>query len=139
MPEKLATPVSIPQQVQSSPDLATLPTGRTLPAGSKVLRTQHCAPTPAPSPGDSAVQLQGPAAVEVVVGVPWEPQDFVRQAEKAPHPKVLGSAVPSVLGEFISEHGDSLQWSGALETYTSIARDRTAALRKWLLRSQELS
>ena len=39
----------------------------------------------------------------------------------------------------ISELGDSLQWSGALETYTSMARDRTAALRKWLLRSQELS
>ena len=129
VPDKLAEPVPVPQKVQSSPDLTTLPNGSTLPAGSKVLRRQQCSPAPAPSPGDCAVQFQGPS-LEIVVGMPWEPCDFVRQAEKAPHPKFLGSAVPPVLAEFVNELGDSLQWSGALETYTSMARDRTAALRK---------
>ena len=71
--------------------------------------------------------------------MPWEPSDFVRQAEMAPHPKLMGSAVPPVLTELINMLGDGLQWSGASETYASMARDRTATLRKWLLRAQELS
>ena len=47
VPAKLTAPVAIPQQVQSSPDLASLPGGRTLPA----CRQQSFAhPIPRPSP-----------------------------------------------------------------------------------------
>ena len=128
VPAKLKAPVPIQQQVQSSPDLASLPGGRTLPAGSKL-----CAPNTAPRPlhphlGTLPCSCRGQRLLklswEVVVGVPWELQIFVRQAESAPYPKFLGSAVSPVVKELLSVLGDSPQWSGELETYTCMACER---------------
>ena len=63
-------------------------------------------------------------------GVPWAPADFLAQAIKCKHPKLLASALPAPLKECI-DHCVSM-------SPVEIARERTANLRQWMLRAKEL-
>ncbi|CAE7843090.1 unnamed protein product, partial [Symbiodinium necroappetens] len=99
----------------------TQPPVQLLPEGSKRLASF-------PAGGD-------PEGLESIItasfGVPWSPADFVAQAIKCKHPKLLASALPAPLKECI---GHCVSMSPV-----EIAKERTANLRQWMLRAKELT
>ena len=78
-----------------------------------------------PDIGSSTV-VQG----ESLVGVQWQPDEFIQEAVRRGHPKRLFSGVPPVLERVIRENASS--------TEADVARWRTEQLRRWTLRAQEL-
>ena len=97
------------------------PSVQQLPAGSKRLSSF-------PARGDPEGRE---SIVTTKFGVPWSPADFVAQAIKCKHPKLLASALPAPLKECI-DHCVS-------RSPVEIARERTANLRQWMLRAKELN
>ncbi len=67
---------------------------------------------------------------EISVGIQWTPEDFVRCALPEEHPRLLVKALPITMLETL----DNL----VRQSKSDIAKDRTAAARKWFLRAQEL-
>ena len=67
---------------------------------------------------------------KAVVGVPWEPHEFIERAARAVHPKHIMHGLPARLKTVI----DTLATSTAAE----VGQHRVAELRKWVLRKQEL-
>ena len=103
--------------------------GHTLPTGTKCIRS---VPTSGGASQDLANSSNQPHAsiVDRTYGIPWSPADFRAEAIKLGHPKRLECGVPpplkTVLDEIVST------------PYAEIAKDRTEAMRKWLLRAREL-
>ena len=105
-----------------------------------VPRNVHCAPHVACVPSQSkCVRVSSKAGnspehsahvSEMVLGIPWCPADFVKRACGVSHPRSVFSGVPQALRECI-EHCTS-------NDPVSVGRDRTAMLRKWVLRAKEL-
>ena len=67
---------------------------------------------------------------EMAFSVPHSCDDFVRSATAAEHPKHLYTGVPDVLTQCVQRC--------ATTAYADLGKERTAALRKWTLRAQEL-
>ncbi|CAE7592552.1 unnamed protein product, partial [Symbiodinium microadriaticum] len=67
---------------------------------------------------------------KAVVGVPWEPHEFIERAARAVHPKHIMHGLPARLKTVI----DTL----ATSTPAEVGQHRVAELRKWVLRKQEL-
>ena len=103
-----------------APEITSLPPVRGLPCGSKCTRsvlyggwgTDH-----------------GPIR-EMAFSVPHSCEDFVNSATAAEHPKHLYTGVPDVLAECVQRC--------ATTVYEDLGKERTATLRKWTLRAQEL-
>ena len=104
------------------PDCSSHPQVRVLPAGTKRL---SAFPTSG-SPED----LEEQSSICAKFGIPWVPKDFVSQAVKCKHPKLLATALPGALKECIDYCMS--------KTPVEVAQERTANLRKWLLRAKEL-
>ena len=104
----------------------TQPPAQALPQGSKRLSSF-------PARGDpEGLDSLGPESpVTASFGVPWSPANFVAQAIKCKHPKLLASALPAPLKECI-DHCVSM-------SPVEIAKERTANLRQWMLRAKELA
>ena len=103
-----------------STELTVNPPMHGLPAGSKCLRS---------------VLFGGGADLaptrEMAFAIPKTCDEFVQQACMAEHPRHLYSGIPEVLAKCVERC--------ATESYESLGRERTAVLRKWVLRAQELS
>ena len=67
---------------------------------------------------------------ECLVGVQWQPEEFIREAVRRGHPKRLFSGVPPVLERVIKENAST--------TEADISKWRTEQLRRWTLRAQQL-
>ncbi|CAE7624913.1 unnamed protein product [Symbiodinium sp. CCMP2592] len=93
----------------------------------------RCQPAPAlPLPAASAVSATPnvKSGLELLFGIPWSPSEFVEQACNAKHPRSLDQGVPigmSACIDHLCEHSSVI-----------VARERTAELRKWMLRKKEL-
>ncbi|CAE7557162.1 unnamed protein product [Symbiodinium sp. CCMP2592] len=93
----------------------------------------RCQPAPAlPLPVTSAAGATPnvKSGLELLFGIPWSPSEFVEQACNAKHPRSLDQGVPigmSACIDHLCEHSS-----------VSVARERTAELRKWMLRKKEL-
>ncbi|CAE7673348.1 unnamed protein product [Symbiodinium sp. CCMP2456] len=74
--------------------------------------------------------LEAKGACMVRFGIPWLPSDFVSQAIKCKHPKLLASALPKPLKECIERC--------VSQSPADLAKERTANLRQWMLRAKEL-
>ncbi|CAE7226760.1 unnamed protein product [Symbiodinium sp. CCMP2592] len=86
-------------------------------------------PLPYPSSAASATP-NVKSGLELLFGIPWSPSEFVEQACNAKHPRSLDQGVPigmSACIDHLCEHSS-----------VSVARERTAELRKWMLRKKEL-
>ena len=105
-----------------SPDKCVLQHPCKLPAGSKCIRA-------VPTSGGHAPNLPA-ASVECTYGIPWTPAEFCSEALKVGHPKRLECGVPDSLKAVLDKIVST--------SYADIAKDRTQAMRKWLLRAQEL-
>ncbi|CAE7710304.1 unnamed protein product [Symbiodinium sp. CCMP2592] len=66
---------------------------------------------------------------ERTYGIAWTPEEFVKQARGALHPKRIENGVPKILKETIVRC--------AQESPADLARERTATLRRWMLTSEE--
>ena len=80
--------------------------------------------------GVSQQGLETKGACMVKFGIPWLPSDFVSQAIKCKHPKLLASALPKPLKECIE--------MCVSQSAADLAKERTATLRQWMLRAKEL-
>ncbi|CAE7228052.1 unnamed protein product [Symbiodinium sp. CCMP2592] len=90
----------------------------------------QCQPVPALPLNTSSATPNVKPGLELLFGIPWSPSEFVEQACKAKHPRSLDQGVPAGMSACIDrlcEHSS-----------VSVARDRTAELRKWVLRKKEL-
>ncbi|CAE7790276.1 unnamed protein product [Symbiodinium sp. CCMP2592] len=93
----------------------------------------RCQPVPAlPLPAASAASATPnvKSGLELLFGIPWSPSEFVEQACNAKHPRSLDQGVPTGMSaciDHLCEHSS-----------VSVARERTAELRKWMLRKKEL-
>ena len=67
---------------------------------------------------------------DVVIGIPWSPSEFVKEAVRLGHPKHFLRHLPEPLEKTIK----ALQVTSLHE----VAKDRTAEMRKWVLRASEL-
>ena len=114
---KLSASFAMPPDVQASPALVSLPTGARCLRHSKV-------------PGVSQNGEGHSALTEMEFGLPWNPKDFVSKALGEKHPKNIIDGVPLALKEAIKTMVEGGPTSSAVE--------RTAALRKWMLRAKEL-
>ncbi|CAE7487214.1 unnamed protein product [Symbiodinium sp. CCMP2592] len=89
----------------------------------------QCQPATSPLNAASATPNAKPE-LELLFGIPWSPAEFVKQACKAKHPRSLDQGVPAGMSaciERLCEHSS-----------VDVARERTAELRKWMLRKKEL-
>ncbi|CAE7276538.1 unnamed protein product [Symbiodinium sp. CCMP2592] len=89
----------------------------------------QCQPATSPLNAASATPNAKPE-LELLFGIPWSPSEFVKQACKARHPRSLDQGVPAGMSaciERLCEHSS-----------VDVARERTAELRKWMLRKKEL-
>ena len=68
--------------------------------------------------------------IEMEFGLPWKPKDFIAKALNTKHPKELQDGIPAALKEAIKPIVDV--------GVTSAALDRTATLRRWMLRAKHL-
>ncbi|CAE7445083.1 unnamed protein product [Symbiodinium sp. CCMP2592] len=66
---------------------------------------------------------------ERTYGIAWTPEEFVKQARGALHPRRIENGVPKILKETIVRC--------AQESPADLARERTATLRRWMLTSEE--
>ncbi|CAE7346353.1 unnamed protein product [Symbiodinium sp. KB8] len=67
---------------------------------------------------------------ECLVGVQWQPEEFIQEAVRRGHPKRMFSGVPPVLERVIKENAST--------TGADTAKWRTEQLRRWTLRAEEL-
>ena len=67
---------------------------------------------------------------ECLVGMQWQPEEFIQEAVRRGHPKRLFSGVPPVLERVIKENASTAE--------ADVAKWRTEQLRRWTLRAQEL-
>ena len=72
-----------------------------------------------------------PEVRTITIGIPWTPEEFVTKACSTAHPGNIVSGIPAVLQEVIQRN--------ASESPASLGQFRTAALRRWASRAQELS
>lgn len=93
-----------------------------LPAGSKCIRS-------VPTSG-GANQALPAASVNCTYGIPWSPAEFRDEALKKGHPKRLECGVPDLLKSVLDKIVST--------PYAEVAKDRTQAMRRWLLRAKEL-
>ena len=68
---------------------------------------------------------------KLVSGIPWRPNEFVKQAVSKGHPRAFGSLLPEVLQDAVNAN---LSLSGA-----KIAQIRAQWFKKWVHRAQSLS
>ncbi|CAE7248689.1 unnamed protein product [Symbiodinium sp. CCMP2592] len=153
-PKQLSEDWAIPAKVLCKPSLKQLPKTakliRTVPsAGGPCSATRDLgsdssglAPS---SPGDDSLK---PSALldscpksgddhslatipheERTYGIAWTPEEFVKQARGALHPKRIENGVPKILKETIVRC--------AQESPADLAKERTATLRRWMLTSEE--
>ena len=108
--------------VWESPNESVLQHPCQLPTGSKCIRS-------VPTSGGHVQNLPA-ASVECTYGIPWTPAEFCSEALKLGHPKRLECGVPDPLKAVLDKIVST--------SYADIAKDRTQAMRKWLLRAQEL-
>ena len=105
------------------PDCKVAPPVSQFPAASRILQAL-------PSARGLTADLSEPW-VTAKIGFPWEPAQFVKQATLCSHPRTLECSVPLVLRDTIQ--------ANLRDGYVAVGQDRTAAMRKWLLRKQELA
>ena len=144
-PTKITAAWHIPADVTHDLDSISLP------AGSRVIRTQFrgvmgavcndsvsdcmtdCAGTSF-SVGKHAVhELDGHGKLGeaiYIVGIPWEPQEFVMQACKSKHPRFLLSGVPAELQKTVSWLSESSD--------LQIGSHRSEEMRRWVTRARDL-
>ena len=82
-----------------------------------------------PSHWSSPVGAEPVYAASAVYGLPWSPKEFVEEAAAREHP-LQACVVPLCVKEAIDKE--------ARCSAHSLAQDRTAVLRRWTLRAQEL-
>ena len=111
LPHKVTKPILIPRECHA-PIPHTM-----LPPGAKQLRTLE--------KGDG-----GSSEAEIEFGIPWTHEQFIAKAAGLSHPGHFLDGVHPVL----KNHIQKLCSRG----YAGMAQDRTAAMRKWIMRSQEL-
>ena len=63
-------------------------------------------------------------------GIPWTPEQFVRRACHAKHPRELLSCIPEALKDSIDRQVQSTQ--------ADVAKARTESMRRWMMRAKEL-
>ncbi|CAE7403450.1 pol [Symbiodinium sp. CCMP2592] len=90
-------------------------------------KTKLVSPWAVPNASEPALWFHGVwSELELLFGIPWTPSEFVEQACKAKHPRSLDQGVPACIDR-LCEHSS-----------VSVARERTAELRKWMLRKKDL-
>ena len=90
-----------------------------LPAGSRCIRKSRVQ-------GESGKS----ECFEAEFGIPWQPKEFVSFALAQKHPKDLVQGLPQVLKDtirFVAENN-----------VATVAKERTACLRRWMIRAKEL-
>ncbi|CAE7835829.1 unnamed protein product [Symbiodinium sp. CCMP2592] len=126
-----ASPDSPNTLCRPAPALPEAAEGVTL--GSPDPLVPRCQPVPAlPLPAASAASATPnvKSGLQLLFGIPWSPSEFVEQACNAKHPRSLDQGVPTGMSaciDHLCEHSS-----------VSVARERTAELRKWMLRKKEL-
>ena len=115
------TASTLPADWVLPPTCSSHPELRVLPAGSKRL---SAFPTSGSPEG-----LEEQSCICVKFGIPWVPKDFVSQAVRCKHPKLLATALPGALKECIDYC--------ISKTPVEVAQERTANLRK-CLRAKDL-
>ena len=106
--------------VPLSSELDVMPPTHVLPAGSKCIRSALY------GGGGNLLPIR-----EMSFTIPKTCEDFVQQACATEHPRHLYSGVPAILSRCVERC--------ASEKYETLGKERTAALRQWTLRAQELS
>ncbi|CAE7485409.1 unnamed protein product, partial [Symbiodinium necroappetens] len=96
-----------------------------LPAGTKCIRS-----VPTSGGGSQDLSAASISSVDRTYGIPWSPTEFRSEAFKQGHPKRLECGVPDPLKVVVDKIVST--------SYADIAKDRTQAMRKWLLRACEL-
>ena len=108
----------------------------TLPAGSKLVSSlpsrgdPKVVPILRPDIPEGEASAVSSSAVHHTFGIPWSPEQFVKFACKAQHPKTLAKALPEQMKCAI---GKRIKQGPA-----TTARHRTEVLRKWFLRAKDL-
>ena len=96
-----------------------------LPAGTKCVRS-----VPTSGGGSQDLSAASNVSVDRTYGIPWSPSEFRSEAFKQGHPKRLECGVPDPLKVVVDKIVST--------SYADIAKDRTQAMRKWLLRACEM-
>ena len=65
----------------------------------------------------------------VLVGIPWNPLEFVEKACKAKHPRHMHEGVPEILARVIGQN--------SRKSAETLGRERTATMRRWVSHARE--
>ena len=122
-------PVKVDHPLVLRDPIRANPAWQHLPVGSKRL----CDPYPLGGSADTkdpvdTNDVQSLWAVKY--GVPWSPEQFMREAAGKSHPSLFVEGVHPLLKKTLEVIGGS--------SVSKLARERTETMRKWMLRSQEL-
>ena len=124
LPTKLDHGLSIPD------DVVSFPAAHVLPVGTRLLRVPFSGGLLKASTKNMAENNSEKPCLEVQLGIPWDPHEFLEQATMLGHPKHLAN----LISEPLAEAKDRT----STRSHHALATERTATMRKWILRATEL-
>ena len=121
---------AIPTGLRASSGFTTLPAGSKLVSSLPSRGDPKVVPILRPDIPEGEASAVSSSEVHHTFGIPWSPEQFVKFACKAQHPKTLAKALPEQMKCAI---GKRIKQGPA-----TTARHRTEVLRKWFLRAKDL-